>query len=190
MALQQQKLQRELEVAKVPRAALKKQKDLEIRVGAPVAILRVGKWAEDDLSKLTSIMINHMKSVVKTFANAKPVKKIEYLMNPELYSKYDETRSKFWSVGRSGAEVLAYHGTNQRNIDLYRLGLCTSNGRIAKEGFKIGDSNGHRAANGTCYVRLSAFLLTAYREMEFIVQLIRKPRSVIMAEKLIQKVGV
>jgi len=159
---QQQRLRQELVVAKskVPKDVTKKQQELETTIGAPVAVVRVGKWADDDLNKLTRIMINHMKTVVQTFARTKPVKKIEYLMNAELYKKYDETRSKFWSVGRSGSEVIAYHGTSQRNIDLYTIYQAQLIDRIAKEGFKVGGFNGHKATNGTCYVRALSFCLT------------------------------
>jgi hypothetical protein len=119
---QQQRLSQELVVEKAKaKDTTKKQQELETTIGAPIAVVRVGKWAEDDLNKLTRIMINHMRTVVQTFAKTKPVKKIEYLMNAELYKKYDETRSKFWSAGRSGSEVIAYHGTSQRNIDLYNI---------------------------------------------------------------------
>jgi DNA repair exonuclease SbcCD ATPase subunit len=119
---QQQRLSQELVAAKAKaKDTTKKKQELETTIGAPIAVVRVGKWAEDDLNKLTRVMINHMRTVVQTFAKTKPIKKIEYLMNAELYKKYDETRSKFWSAGRSGSEVIAYHGTSQRNIDLYNI---------------------------------------------------------------------
>jgi hypothetical protein len=104
---------------KIPEKVQKKQDEADIIVGAPVAILRIGKWAEEDLGSLTPVMLNHMKAVVEMFSKTIVVKRIEYFMNDELYKTYDETRNKFLNLQRGGVERLAYHGTNQRNIDSY-----------------------------------------------------------------------
>jgi hypothetical protein len=104
---------------KIPQEIQKKQAEVDMRVGAPVALLRVGQWADDDLGRLTPVMLNHMKTVVEAFSKKNVVKRIEYLMNDELYKRYNETRTKLCSVKRNGAEILAFHGTNQRNIDSY-----------------------------------------------------------------------
>lgn len=104
---------------KIPEEIQKKQAEVDMVVGAPVALLRVGQWADDNLGRLTPVMLNHMKIVVEAFSKQSVVKRVEYLMNDELYKRYNETRTKLCSVKRNGAEILAFHGTNQRNIDSY-----------------------------------------------------------------------
>ena len=106
---------------RIPGELAKKQMEVDTAVGAPVAVLRVGKWADDDLANLTPAMLKHLKQVVEQFSKTRTVKKIEYLMNETLYKSYDTARRILENVGRSGNEILAYHGTKQQNIDAYCL---------------------------------------------------------------------
>jgi hypothetical protein len=97
-----------------------KHQELQWTVGCPVRVRQVVKgkaMEEGNINKLTTAMIQQLKTVRETFALHQPVKRIEYIMNDNLYTKFDETRSKLRSYGRSGQEQLLFHGTNQRNIN-------------------------------------------------------------------------
>jgi hypothetical protein len=105
-----------------PSALEKKSRELQAKVGAPVAVRHIGKWGgftAADLDKLTPAMIAQMKAVTEQFAKVQPVTKIEYILNNNLYKQYEDTRGKFRKQGRGTKEVLVFHGTDVKNINPY-----------------------------------------------------------------------
>jgi hypothetical protein len=97
-----------------------KQQELRRTVGCPVRVRHAVNGnviKEDSLNKLTNAMIQQLKTVRETFASHQEVKRIDYIINDNLYKQFDEARSELRSCGRSGQEQLLFHGTNQRNIN-------------------------------------------------------------------------
>ena len=140
--LQRKRLNMLLDSARkrIPGELAKKQIEVDTAVGAPVAVLRVGKWADDDLTNLTPSMLKHLKQVVEQFSKTRMVKKIEYLMNETLYKRYDTARRILEDGGRNGNEILAYHGTKQQNIDAYCLVYLIIMLESSKMAFSLAES--------------------------------------------------
>lgn len=143
-----------------------KMQELQTKVGAPVNIRRThgpfpslfgfflpgtypGIMEDCDLNKLTSSMITQMQTITTQFTKNYPVKKIEYIMNDSLYQQFQDTRSKFRSMGRGTHEIIAYHGTARANINRYYASMFLLLLSILSNGFFIGGVNGHPVSHGS-----------------------------------------
>lgn len=80
-------------------------------------VTRASEMVYIDLNKLTSSMIAKMTIIRGLFAKHRPVKKMEYVMNQQLYNIYKDTKEKFERGGRSTQELLVFHGTEQCNVN-------------------------------------------------------------------------
>ena len=115
-----QELRQQLEEERRQTRLSAKQLELQIIVGAPVTVRRVnrgGDSSQEYLTKITTLMQNHLKTAVEQFTKYHQVKRIEYIMNDRLYWQYDEARLTFSSQSRPTTEYILFHGTNGRNID-------------------------------------------------------------------------
>jgi hypothetical protein len=90
-------------------------------VGVPVTVCRVHKWVLSNVmsNELTSAIQAQMKTVKEMFSGSfpsRPIIKIEYIMNNELYRQFDSTRNLFRKLGRDTHELLLFHGTQPHNV--------------------------------------------------------------------------
>jgi hypothetical protein len=100
----------------------KKFEELREAVECDVLITRVQPGPEferkQDLRGIHSSMMAQLKQV-QSMAQRIKLKKIEYVLNDELYQRYKETEAMFKAVGRPVDEQLFFHGTRDDNIDAY-----------------------------------------------------------------------
>jgi hypothetical protein len=74
----------------------------------------------EDLEKLTPAMIHRAKKITEKFRTYLPVKEVEYILNDELYKKFNDAKDQMRkSVTRGSKELLLFHGTGGNNIPLY-----------------------------------------------------------------------
>lgn len=114
-------LRRKLEEERRQTELSAKRLELQRIVGVPVSVRRVnsgGESSEEDLNRLTPLMRRHLKTAVEKFRTYRQVKRIEYIMNDRLYWQYNDAKCKFSSHARPTTEIILFHGTNGRNIDL------------------------------------------------------------------------
>jgi hypothetical protein len=98
--------------------------ELLVKVGAEVTIRKHnaprGVMTPEDLEKLTPAMIHRAKKIAEKFRTYLPVKEVEYILNDNLYKKYNDARSQLRkSMTRGSNELLLFHGTAGMNIPLY-----------------------------------------------------------------------
>jgi len=151
---------------------LKKEQEVQKMIGCTVTISRAGIFrgiGDDGFHKLTPAMLSQLKQLKNLFSDSFQIKKIEYVLNDQLYRQFDETKSKFRRMKRSCQEVLLFHGTKQSNIDWYVLKKAYTNCSILMNGFSIGGVNGFPVANGSALVRSSLAYLLNRRDLGFIV---------------------
>lgn len=102
----------------------KKFEELREAVKCDVLITRVQPGPEferkQDLRGIHSSMMAQLKQVQSMpVAERIKLKKIEYVLNDELFQRYKETEAMFKAVGRPIDEQLFFHGTRDDNIDAY-----------------------------------------------------------------------
>ena len=100
---------------------------VEREVGIPVTVGIVGEKktvVSGELKLLTSSIIERMKVIKKTFMERCPsftITKIEYIINPSLYSAFHTARAELRDRLRPSEEVVLFHGTRRRNINRCRV---------------------------------------------------------------------
>lgn len=95
-------------------------------IGVQVDIRSMNQWGSlgqgGNAHDLSMAILKQMKIIKRSFLKNLPnltIKKIEYIMNDNLYNQFNATKAEFRKYGRNTKEMLLFHGTNQQNMDRF-----------------------------------------------------------------------
>ena len=111
-----------------------------------MSVRRVSNWgnlSDSETDEISPEIVNLLKVVKELFSKSLPahqVKKIEWIINPKLEEKFENTRQLLQKRGRSTTEVILFHGTAQQNINPYLTHLHDLKSEYLQEDLKLVES--------------------------------------------------